>query len=121
MEFTQHVRKPFFVEAIKITNENIAELAEFIGTLEQKPNGKPYIQVGYVKVKGRRVPMVPNVFQVTPGYWMTKMGNNIRCYAGHVFEKEFTEVTPEIVQWVDFLNDKSPDPDEEVDVAPAEA
>lgn len=101
MEFTKHVRKPFFVEAIKITNENIEELAEFIGQLKTKPNGAPYIQVD------RR--RIPNVYRVYPGFWMTRMGDHVRCYASRVFEEQFTETTPEIEQWVDFLNQEEPE------------
>lgn len=104
MEFTKHVRKPFFVEAIKITNENIEELSEFIGTLKAKPNGAPYIQVDRRKV--------PNVFRVYPGFWMTRMGDHIRCYANRVFDEQFVETTPEIEDWVAFLNTEEPKEEE---------
>lgn len=96
MEFTNYVRKPFFVEAVKITNENIAEVAELVGQLRQKPNGTPYIQVDRMKV--------PNVFRVYPGFWMTRMGEHIRCYASRIFEEQFAKSSPEVEDWVEFLN-----------------
>ena len=105
MEFTTFVRKPFTVEAVEITNENIAELAEFIGTLRERDNGQKFIQVD------RRA--VPNVFRVYPGFWMTKMGDNVRCYSKRIFKDQFTESTDEIEGWVKFLNGEEVE-DEEV-------
>lgn len=97
MEFTTFVRKPFRVEAVEVTAENISDIAGFVGTLRHKDNGTPYIQVD------RR--LVPNVFRVYPGFWMTKMGDNIRCYAKRVFEEQFIANTDEINQWVNFMNE----------------
>ena len=98
MDFTTFVRKPFTVEAVEITEENIAEIAELIGTLRQKENGSPYIAVN------RR--LVPNLFRVYPGFWMTKMGDgdNIRCYSKRVFNQQFVETTPDVDAWVKYLN-----------------
>lgn len=103
MDFTTFVRKPFMVEAVEITVENISEIAPLVGKLRTREDGTPYIQVN------RKV--VPSVFQVFPGYWMTKMGDNIRCYSPTVFPKQFAESTAEIEAWVKFMNEKnSPDP-----------
>jgi hypothetical protein len=97
MEFTKFVRKPFFVEAIEITNENIAEIAPFVGELKEKPNGQPFIHVDKKKV--------PNVFRVYPGFWMTRMGDQVRVYAERVFKEQFGHTTPEIEEWVSFLRE----------------
>lgn len=88
MEFTRFVRKPFVVEAIEITEENIEEIAREVGTIREKEDGTLYIQVDQ-----RRV---PNVLAVFPGFWMTKMGRNVRCYSRRVFLNQFTEITPEV-------------------------
>lgn len=88
MEFTTFVRKPFTVEAVEITEDNIEEIAEYVGTLRQKENGQPYIAVD------KR--LVPNVYRVYPGYWMTRMGDNIRCYSKRIFMEQFVESTPEL-------------------------
>ncbi len=45
MEFTTFVRKPFTVDAVEVTEENIAEIAELVGVLRQKEDGAPYIHV----------------------------------------------------------------------------
>lgn len=96
MEFTKFVRKPFTVEAVEVTEENITDIAEFVGTLREKEDGTPYIQVD------RR--LVPNIFRVYPGFWMTKMGDNIRCYSKRIFNEQFVESDPAIMEWVHFMN-----------------
>jgi len=103
MEFTTYVRKPFVVEAVEITKENIAEVAKFVGDLREKEDGTPYILVD------RR--LVPNVFRVYPEFFMTKMGENVRCYSRKIFHDQFTEQTEDIEPWVKFINsDKSEAP-----------
>lgn len=96
MEFTTFVRKPFKVEAVEVTVENIAEIAELVGSLRQKENGTPYIHVD------KR--LVPNVFRVYPGYWMTRKDDNIRCYSKKIFQDQFVETTPSIEEWVEWMS-----------------
>lgn len=98
MEYTTFVRKPFAVEAVEITTENIEELARYIGDLETKDDGTQYILVDRRKV--------PNVQRVYPGFWMTKMGDNIRVYSKKVFAEQFVESNDDIQQWLDFLSGK---------------
>lgn len=109
VEFSQFIRKPFVVEAVQVTTENIGELAEFIGTLRTKDDGTPYIAVD------RR--LIPNVYRVYPGFWMTRMGDNVRCYSKKIFKEQFTDSSDEALAWVAYLNS---DPDsEEVEAATA--
>lgn len=96
MELSNYVRKPFIVEAVEVTPENIGEIAELVGTLREKDNGTPYIQVD------RR--LVPNIYRVYLGFWMTRMGDNIRCYSKRIFREQFTPSTPDIESWITFLN-----------------
>lgn len=109
MEFNTFVRKPFTVEAVEVTTENIAEVAKHVGTLREKDNGVPYIQVD------RR--LVPNIFRVYPGFWMTKMGDNVRCYSKRIFNEQFTKSTPHVEEWVAFLNNEQPSEAEKVEVS----
>lgn len=95
MEFKTFVRKPFVVEAVEITTENIGEVAKYVGDLREKEDGTPYILVD------RR--LVPNVFRVYPGFYMTKMGENVRCYSKKIFREQFIEQSDEIKPWVDFM------------------
>lgn len=96
MEYTSFARKPFVVEAIEITAENLNDIAEMVGTIRTTVDDKVYIQVD------RR--LIPNIDRVFPGFWLTRMGKNIRCYSAKVFNEQFTEVTDDIKSWVDFLN-----------------
>lgn len=96
MEFTQFVRKPFVVEAIEVTKENIEEIAKYVGELRSKNDGTPFIYVD------RR--LVPNIYRVYPGYMMTRMGDHIRCYSRRIFEEQFIPAEPNTIAWVEFLN-----------------
>lgn len=98
MEFTTYVRKPFVVEAVEITKENIADVAKYVGDLREKEDGTPYILVD------RR--LVPNVFQVFPGFYMTKMGENVRCYSRKIFRDQFMVKDETVEPWLEFLAKK---------------
>ena len=95
MELTNYVRKPFAVKAIEVTTDNIEEVAKYVGDLKEKDDGTPYILVD------RR--LVPNVFRVYPGFFMTKMGENIRCYSKKIFEEQFMPLDDTVQPWLDFL------------------
>lgn len=103
MEFTTFVRKPFTVKAVQITPDNIKELSRFIGDLEEKEDGTPYILVDRRKV--------PNVTKVYTGFWMTKLGENVRCYSHKIFKDQFVETDDSIDQWIDYLNRGGRSPD----------
>lgn len=96
MDFQSYVRKPFVVEAVEVTEDNIGEIAKYVGELRAKDDGTPFIFVD------RR--LVPNIFRVYPGFFMTRMNDHIRCYSRKVFFEQFTISTPEIQTWVDFMN-----------------
>ena len=99
MEFETFVRKPFVVKAVEITEDNIEELAKFIGTLKHDEEGNPFIEVNRHKV--------PNIPTVHPGYWMTRMGKNTRCYAKRIFEREFVASNPQVAFLVDKINENA--------------
>lgn len=99
MEFTTYVRKPFTVEAVEVTAENIEEIAKHVGDVRHKDDGTPYILVD------RR--LVPNVAKVYIGFFMTKMGENIRCYSRKVFLEQFIEIDDNIRPWLEFLNNNT--------------
>lgn len=101
MEFTNFVRKPFTVEAVQITEENLEEVAALLGEVRRPKDGSPYIKVTNWRV--------PNVTRVFPGYWMTRMGDNIRCYSKKIFTDQFRETTPEIENWIVYLNGETTD------------
>lgn len=102
MDLTEFVRKPFIVSAMEITKENITELAKYIGTIEETADGSKFIQVD--------PKLVPNVTRVFPGFYMTRMGDYVRCYSRRVFFEQFTPLTGDIQKWVTFLEKTTPIP-----------
>ena len=94
MEFMTFVRKPFIVQAIEVTEDNIEEIAKYVGELCEEDNGSRYILVDPT--------LVPNVFRVFPGYYMTKMGKNVRCYTRKIFTEQFV-VEEHIANWLEFM------------------
>lgn len=96
MDFITFIRKPFVVEAVEVTEDNIAEIAELVGTLQKKEDGTSYIEVNR--------DMFRNIKQISPGFWMTMMGGNIRCYSRPVFKKQFMETNDHIKVWIETLS-----------------
>lgn len=95
MDTTTFLRRPFYIEAVEITKENITEIAPMIGELREGDQGL-YIEVD------RKI--LPNMHQVFVGFFMTKMGKHIRCYSPEVFQEQFTPKTDAIDEWVSFVN-----------------
>lgn len=83
LEFKPYLRKPFMVQAVEVTRDNIAEVAEHVGRLSQEEDGTPVIIVDREKVQGG--------FRVYPGFFMTKMEEHdfIRCYSRKAFHEQF--------------------------------
>lgn len=84
VEYNTYQRKPFYVEAVEITAENIEELAPLVGDFKKLEDGTPYILVDQR--------LVPNLHRAFIGYWITKMGDNVRCYANKIFTDQFERV-----------------------------
>jgi hypothetical protein len=101
--FKQFVRRPFVVEAIQITEENIHELSEFIGELVQNEGQDPYIQVDRAKVRNRS--------KVRIGHWMTRKDGVIHCYGPDPFMRQFAGTSEQILDWVEFMEWKEPTED----------
>src|SRR6476469_3823892 len=91
MQFTTFVRKPFVVEAVEVTADNIAEVAKYVGDLREEDDGTQYILVD------RR--LVPNIARVYTGFYMTKMGKNVRCYSRKIFRDQFIEEDENVKPW----------------------
>lgn len=83
MEFLPYIRKPFRVEAIEVTRENIHELSEMCGDLVEREGEDPYIQVDRKKVN--------NIFRIKLGFMLTRMGENLRAYSPEAFEETFSK------------------------------
>ena len=87
---TKYVRKPFFVEAVLVTDENMAEVAEWAGgeLKTTKAQGIPYIHIR------TRVPRRPTKhFNAMDGDWILKSDRGCQVYPEEAFLKYF-EVAP---------------------------
>jgi hypothetical protein len=95
MEFTTYLRKPFVVQAVEVTAENLREIAKFIGDVREMEDGSEYILVD--------TRLVPNVERVYPGFFMTKMGQNVRCYSRKIFREQFVEEDDSVKPWLEYM------------------
>ena len=93
MQFKTFVRRPYTVQAVEITRENIEEVAKFVGELREKSDGSPYILVNER--------LVPTLDKVYLGFYMTRMGSNIHCYSRYHFNQRFMEENEETKPWAD--------------------
>ena len=101
INYNTFVRKPFKVEAVEITDENIAEIAPLNGELREREDDK----TKFIYVDRR---LVPNIWRVYPGFFMTKMGDNIRCYSRRVFLEQFVLTDDSIDQWCIYIDGLTP-------------
>lgn len=79
--FTTFWRRPFSVEAVEVTEENFDQIAEMTGVKTEKPDGTPFIMVN------RKV--VPNVYRIYVGFWLTVMNDDLRAYSAKTFGEMF--------------------------------
>lgn len=92
MEFTEHVRRPFKVEAVRITAENIDEIAALIG--EVKIHNKT--KEKFILLDKRIVPSMARAFV---GWWVTRFNDNLRVYSHKIFLEQFMECDEGWVTW----------------------
>lgn len=80
MDFKQYTRRPFVVEAVEITEENLEEVAALIGGIREA-NGQRWI------ILDRSV--VPNISRAEVGWYLTRLNDKYHCYAPKVFNAQF--------------------------------
>lgn len=99
-DFIEHIRKPFSVHAVRVTRENIDDIAPFVGTVERTPEGKPYIQADRH--------LCQSSLKVWPGYYVTKHGKKVRVFSRKAFEEQFHPMGEDVAPWVEYLNGTPP-------------
>jgi hypothetical protein len=106
MEYAVFARKPFKVQALEITKENMGEIAEMIGELRENERGIPYISVN------RRI--IPNIFRAHIGFWVTVMGEDrrIRCMTRNTFLNQFVPCTSDVNDMLIEINGEEQNIDE---------
>jgi hypothetical protein len=91
MKTVKYVRRPSYVDAVRVTSDTIAEIALWCsGTVKLADIIKPNRSSNYILVD---VPKATNQRQreAYVGDWVLKIGNEFRVYADHAFRKNFRE------------------------------
>lgn len=90
---TQHfVRKPFYVDAVQVTSENMAEVAEWCnGAVRDIKNQDGSVSSQYIKVQVSRA-ITDRQTKAFAGDWVLKAGSGFKVYTPKAFEKSFDPV-----------------------------
>lgn len=90
----KYVRKPFAVEAVEVTTENIADVAEWCGGEVRASDGrKPgQAQQQFIKVNVKR-PLNDRQTRAYPGDWVLSAGTGFKVYTEKAFSGSFEEQT----------------------------
>jgi hypothetical protein len=83
LDYKTYTRKPFPIKAIQITEENIHEVAKFIGEVRHKDDEH---STPYILIDERIVQKVPKAYI---GFWVTKVGEHYRCFTRRAFREQY--------------------------------
>lgn len=94
LEYETFVRTPFKIEAVEVTDENIEQIAEMLGSKIYVDNrtGSTFIGVDNEQM--------PGIYRIYAGFWVTKMGHRYRAYSQQRFLKEFVRLSAGVEGWV---------------------
>lgn len=98
-DFVEHIRKPFSVFAVRVTKQNMEDIAPFVGEIEIL-DGKKFIQADRHKCQSS--------LKVWPGYYVTKHGKKVRVFSRKAFEEQFHPMGEDVAPWVEYLNGAPP-------------
>lgn len=81
-------RKPFYVEAVRVTDKNIEEVAEWCGGELglAEPNRR------YIRVSNVSRPLNDRQRQAFVGDWVLRAGNGFKIYTAKAFDRSFEKV-----------------------------
>lgn len=97
LEFKPHIRRPFEVTAIRVTEGNLDEVAELLGRVDTDSSGRRHVVVDPDRV--------PHAKYVYPGYWITRMGTFVRCYTNKRFRERYVILDDLIIDAVQTINE----------------
>lgn len=90
IETSKFARKPFYVDAVQVTAENIEDVAKWcmgeVRSSTEKPEGVTEDQ--YVKVRVHR-PLTERQTKAFIGDWVLYAGTGFKVYTPKAFEKSF--------------------------------
>ncbi len=93
MKTEKYVRKPFYVEAVRVTAENMAEVASWCGgTIEHQLPTNVRPEFDYIKVNVER-PTHPRQTMAAIGNWVLRVGTSFKVYTNTSFMSTFDKVS----------------------------
>lgn len=84
----KYCRKPFDVEAIEVTDENMDAVAKWCNGEIKTGKAKESDPTRYIQVEVHR-PIHPNQTKAYPGNWILKSGSNFKVYTDKAFKSTF--------------------------------
>lgn len=98
METSKYVRKSFDVEAVRVTEENIDEVAQWCGGTIEAPHALSLEEAKHIKVRVR-YPINERQTKAFVGDWVLNSGRGFKVYTDNAFNKQFvsSDPTPEQV------------------------
>lgn len=88
----QFVRKPFYVDGVQVTTENIQEVAEWCrGNIVTLADSSVNRGNQFIDVRVQR-PLNPRQHQAYPGDWILSFNGQFKVYTPKAFEKSFDPV-----------------------------
>jgi len=89
-DFVPYLRRPFTVNAVQITDENIHEIVGIIGGVVRQKKEDDGSSTLYIRVDRR---VIPNIFKAYVGFWVTQLGSQYQCYSDKAFHSNFAAMT----------------------------
>lgn len=103
METGQYIRRPFSVDAVRVTADNLMSVALWCGgEVRSNVKGETYIKVWVNRPASERQTMAFN------GDWVVYAGTGYKVYTHGAFRKTFVEKPEEACGRTDFTADHKP-------------
>lgn len=90
MNIQKFVRKPFYVDAVQVTKDNLEQVAQWCGgtVAKDENSGQPYIQVDVFNPTD-----VPDHSRAYVGRWILQAATGYKVYKTKGFFRSFDQVT----------------------------
>lgn len=104
---SKFVRKPFVVEGLEVTAENIAEVAEWCGGEVRESNGKRGYRVQqYIKVAVKN-PLNDRQTRAYVGDWVLSASTGFKVYSKKAFVASFDEQTERMFDVIERMDERA--------------
>lgn len=93
LKISKFARRPFFVEAVEVTADNMQEVANWCnGNVSQNSRGEHYVKVRVHQSRSERQT------QAFPGDWVLYANTGFKVYTPRAFDSNFERVDEEPTQ-----------------------